>query len=85
MASEKTLQAKLGSGASGDGRQQHARKEAEKALSASMIRDMEACVLLIQDKVTLLEKSGAKTNKSADQGMVGEKLRAAAPGRVGQI
>ena len=85
MASEKTLQAKLGSDASGDGRQERARKEAEKALSASMIRDMEACVLLIQDKVTLLEKSGAKTNKSADKGMVGEKLRAAAPGRVGQI
>ena len=49
MASEKTLQAKLGSDASGDGRQERARKEAEKALSASMIRDMEACVLLIQD------------------------------------
>lgn len=84
MASEKTLQAKLGSDASGDGRQERARKEAEKALSASMIRDMEACVLLIQDKVTLLEKSGAKTNKSADKGVVGDKRRAA-PGRVGQI
>ena len=84
MASEKTLQAKLGSDASGDGRQERSRKEAEKALSASMIRDMEACVLLIQDKVTLLEKSGAKTNKSADQGVVGDKRRAA-PGRVGQI